>query len=504
MERIRELINLLDGYKLRNLEVLTNPSNTENPTRYRQAYESYKLGKWETEEELAEQLELELDGRPFRRFKLEFLRRLYLPVLFVNHEVETLNITQQTHMWCWKQLAIFKTLVHRGAVKSATVLAHRLFEVADEYNFPLIGQETARFLKKHYAFLEPNQEQYERYHQAAKKYELYFKAENKAQELYQLLLMPVAKSKSFQKNQAIEAQYFRAQLEPFYQAGCDSQLFLGIYFAISCMEKMFENDWKASFELSNQAIDQIIKTKYFSNRVLSIFLDYKIICLTRLERYLEAEEIVDQVTKFEAIGNKYWYKGNELYMYASLQASNFKKAWSIYQTAINLKEFELLPEVQKEVWQIYYAYLSLALILKKLSIPLEHSNEKNKFKISKFLNDVPIFSQDKQGLNISILIIQVVFLIIQRDYNKIEKRLEALRKYRVRHLFNNENYRSDCFIKILQVLVKADFRRDLFEKYSVQYYNALLEVPLSKALQRHEIELVSYEVIYSWILEKLE
>lgn len=503
MERIHELSKLLDGYKLRNLEVLTNPSNTSNPTRYRQAYETYKAGKWATEEELAELLELEMEGRPFRRFKFEFLKRLYLPVLFIDHEIETLNETQQQHMWCWKQLAIFKTLLYRGAIKSATAIAHQLFEVANEYNFPLAGLETAAFLKKHYALHEVDRDKYQRYQAAAKKYELYFWAENKAAELYQLLLMPVAKSKSYQKNQAEEAARYREDLETYYKSGCNTQLFLGIFFAISCMEKMFSYDWDLSLELCNTAIGQITKYKYYSNRVLSIFIEYKIICLTRLEKYEEAKILVDEVLKFETAGNAFWYKGNELYIYAAFQASDFKRAWDIYYKAINLKEFEFLSAAQKEVWQIYFAYLSLCLALGKFKLEGEELNEINKFKLAKFINDVPIFSQDKQGLNIPILIIQVIFLLSKKEFDKIEERIEALRKYRVRHLFNKENYRSDCFIKILQTLIKSDFRKNLFEKYSAQFYKDLTDVPLSKALQRHEVELISYEVLYSWIIEML-
>lgn len=503
MERIRELSKLLDGYKLRNLEVLTNPSNTSNPTRYRQAYETYKAGKWGTEEELAELLELEMEGRPFRRFKFEFLKRLYLPVLFIDHEVETLNETQQQHLWCWKQLALFKTLLHRGAIKNATAIAHRLFEVADEYNFPLAGLETATFLKKHYALHEVDREKYQRYQAAAKKYELYFWAENKAAELYQLLLMPVMKTKSYQESQATDAENYKNQLEPYYQAGCDTQLFLGAYFAFSCMSKMFRYEWEESLVLCNIAIEQLKKKKNYSNRILSIILDYKVLCLTRLGKYTEAEEVVDEVLKFETIGNNFWYRGNEMYIYAAFQASDFNKAWNIYKTAVNLKEYDLLLPLQKEVWQLYFAYLSLAINLGKLKIGENEINEKNKFRLSKFLNDLPVFSQDKQGLNIPILILQIVFLIQQKEFEKIEERIEALRKYRVRHLFNKENFRSDCFIKALQTLIKADFRKELFIKYSSPYLKALSEMPLSKALQRHEVELVSYEVLYSWIIEIL-
>jgi hypothetical protein len=501
MERIRELSKLLDGYKLRNLEVLTNPSNTPNPTRYRQAYEAYKAGKWATEEELAELLELEIEGRPFRRFKFEFLKRLYLPVLFIDHEVETLNETQQQHMWCWKQLALFKTLLHRGAIKSATAIAHRLFEVADEYNFPLAGLETATFLKKHYALHEMDREKYQRYQAAAKKYELYFWAENKAAELYQLLLMPVAKSKSYQKNQAEEAARYREELQPYYDKGCDTQPFLGIFFAISCMEKMFKNRWKESIILCDEAILKITENKNYSNRILSIIIGYKVICLTRIGEFKEAEILILKESKIESLGNSYWYRIHELYIYVAFQASNFEKAYEIYSTAVNLKEYDLLPSEQKEAWQLFFAYLALSFNIGKLK--LSNNNEINKFKLSKFLNGVPTFSQDKQGLNIPVLIIQVIFLLQKKEYDKIEERIEALRKYRVRHLFTVENSRSNCFIKILQVLTKADFRLEQFKILSKDLWEDLLRIPLSKALQRHEIEIISYEVLYSWVLELL-
>ena len=62
-----------------------------------------------------------------------------------------------------------------------------------------------------------------------------------------------------------------------------------------------------------------------------------------------------------------------------------------------------------EQWAIYQAYLEFLL----------PSGPDNGFRLARFLNNVPSFSKDKRGMNINILILQVLFLLRQGKRGEI-------------------------------------------------------------------------------------
>ena len=59
---------------------------------------------------------------------------------------------------------------------------------------------------------------------------------------------------------------------------------------------------------------------------------------------------------------------------------------------------------------------------------LNEKEEGKKFRVSRYANDVPIFSKDKQGLNVPILISQIALLLQEKKYNIVIDRMEAIGK----------------------------------------------------------------------------
>ena len=67
--------------------------------------------------------------------------------------------------------------------------------------------------------------------------------------------------------------------------------------------------------------------------------------------------------------------------------------------------------------------------MKKFELEDDTVLKKKPFRINKFLNEVPIYSKDKRGSNISILIIHVFYLFINKKYDLILNRLESIKAY---------------------------------------------------------------------------
>ena len=130
--------------------------------------------------------------------------------------------------------------------------------------------------------------------------------------------------------------------------------------------------------------------------------------------------------------------------------------------------------------------------------------EKKRFRMGKFLNSVPIYSKDKRGLNIPILIIQLLFMIVKKDYDQSLERFDAIQKYCSRYIKKGDNLRSNCFINMLLQIPKASFHKAGVIRKAQKYYDQLLATPLEVSGQAHEIEIIPYEDLWGFILESLE
>ena len=129
--------------------------------------------------------------------------------------------------------------------------------------------------------------------------------------------------------------------------------------------------------------------------------------------------------------------------------------------------------------------------------------EFTKFRLGKFMNEVPSYSQDKRGANISILVIQILFTIVQKNYNKSIDRIEAIEKYTSRHLKQDDNFRSNCFIKMLMEIPKESFKKEAVAQKADRYRRKLAEMPLAKANQAFHIEVIPYEHLWEMVINLL-
>lgn len=128
----------------------------------------------------------------------------------------------------------------------------------------------------------------------------------------------------------------------------------------------------------------------------------------------------------------------------------------------------------------------------------------SKFKPGKFFNETPIFSKDKRGMNIPILVIQILFMISQRKYNDAVDRIEAIEKYCSRYLRKDDTFRSNCFIKMLLQIPISGFHKTAVIRKSEKHRKQLETVSIDVANQASEIEILPYEDLWNFALECLD
>src|SRR5690606_26274487 len=123
-------------------------------------------------------------------------------------------------------------------------------------------------------------------------------------------------------------------------------------------------------------------------------------------------------------GHSNWYFVLELHLMLAFHTNKFQKAYEVLRTALQHPGYKKLPESVREQWAIYKAYVQYFISIGKINN--QGKEQVQSFRIGKFLNEVPTFSKDKRGVNISIIIIQILFLLYKREFGQVIDRVEAL------------------------------------------------------------------------------
>jgi hypothetical protein len=129
---------------------------------------------------------------------------------------------------------------------------------------------------------------------------------------------------------------------------------------------------------------------------------------------------------------------------------------------------------------------------------------KSRFRMSKFLNEVQLYAKDKSGMNIPILIAELLYDLQTKKWSKLIDRAESLGKYRVRYINPEVQLRSHCFFKLLELTPKAAFQ---WEKLVVQAESIVQSIGKKAdgmlAANNIEIEIIPYERLWEMLLRAL-
>jgi hypothetical protein len=93
--------------------------------------------------------------------------------------------------------------------------------------------------------------------------------------------------------------------------------------------------------------------------------------------------------------------------------------------------------------------------------------------MSRFLNEVHYLSSDKRGGNNSIIMLEALFLLIEKNYETFFQKSESLQKNKLRYFKNHESYRINSFMKLLVSLSRNIFDSDSIPTIFAHFENDL-------------------------------
>lgn len=497
MESLHELTQIVSRIKTRRIEIIG-----KEKTRYgkltKKLYDGIVDGKYQNDREAA----IDIYGEDFvpnnyTRLKIILTEKLINTLFFIDVSDYNFSDAQQAYVECEKLRTAVKILMSRGARGVAIKLAEKLIRKSLKYEFTDITLEIGRTLRRHYRTHEVKPEKEKVYNEIVEYYFKILGAEIEVENSYELIIKAIGNGKlipSITEEVLAYLEKIDANFPKFesYKLG---------QFAHMAHIKRYEylKDYNGIAKSCNNAITYFKKKEdKFSEVITHRFYNrYLAVCIP-LQKFEEGKEIAKKLLEFQDDGSINWYIAIDNYFLLSLHTENFEKAAEIYKQAISHKRFRNLTEEFREVWRVYNAYLAYLRMLGKLE-----KETTKPFRVGKFMNEVPIFSKDKKGVNVAIIIIQILIFIAQGKEGKVIDKVDALRLYVHTHLRNDDSLRSNCFIKMLMQMVKAKFHRAGTIRKTESLYQKLASTPIVEKSQSQFVEIIPYEQLWEMSLSQL-
>lgn len=481
MKELRQLIKYLNQHVLIHPKIIRK---TANQTQVERLYQHIKSGKKPTPESFFP--DDHNQEKYFNNLKNQLEDRLINSILFVQPDKKE-SLLEKSRNKCYKTLAIVNQL--RGKFKIlAAKTAKKGLKIAIKYEFTNLIYEFSSFLQYYHGSVTGNLKELEKYTLLADEAFTNLAAEKKAQTYMSLTSVNFVKSKTILLQAAEQAETYIQELQ-ILSPQISSTRFHLLKFNLMILVAEIKSEHHRVIQICDQAYQNLKDKEACSSAVKFLFRFKKIPALILYKKFERAKAEIETCL---FIVKKHMHNYNILLIYKAFLGFH-QQDMSITQAAIlEFKNPKNKPHPSlKEAIEILEAYFKF------------ETNAPN-FKTNTFHLKVPTFSKDKRGNNINILIIQILFLIKERAFDAAEIRIDALQSYAHRNLSKDADYRSNCFIKLLSTIPAGSFHQARVKPRAAKYLKRLQSLPIEKAQQPFELEIINYEILWEKIFVLLD
>ncbi len=503
MKVLKQYVDLIQQFKARK-EELTIIIGDEKTMLYK-FYEGIAEKKYLTDEDAS--IDLYNGEKPtypaYKTLKSEFKKRLISGVLILDFKQPILNDVQQAYYICQKNWATINILVGRQKMRATIDLAQTTLELAKKYELTEIIVNTSKILAKSYHLHRPLSVLGDEYAILYQESYVLLQAENLSETLFDDISKHFVKVKATQRHLQPLALAHLAQIKPFCEKYESYRLHLYVRL-IEIISYMCVNDYEGALKVSNEAITFFDSKPFSLKAQIATFLHQKTVCCMQLKRFEEGRDSAMRSRGFMTEGTHNWYKDGLTFIQLCLHNQEYTEGWKIYLGMLTHPETPNQNPIVKEELNIVGTYLQYLINIEKIKLERTERKFVNAFNYYEFINNSPVFQKDKRGMNITVLIAQILWLLREKNYDLIKSRAEALDKYRTRHVSNDDDtFRTNMFIKLVNQLEKGQYRRKRVEKRCEKTLEILKSTPIQIHNQAYATEILPYEDTWDLMVKNL-
>jgi hypothetical protein len=400
---------------------------------------------------------------------------------------------------CLRQFAALRIITTKGAMLNMEYLGKHLLTKCIKYQLNELVVEVLKVLMNFYAVARQDKRLYKKYR---KLYDHHNKIKMVEDEL-QLMFFDLYSNEIVLENRKDDAWMEDYDLEYLNQIAKADYSFKSSYYSYSvlCLIAEISKNYLELEAYARAAIDYLSNSELGNQRALNYYQKRLILATIKLNNRQEAFESISSMEKHLSYKSISWFNVKMLKAMLYVYQENYSGACDIIIECISNQFIDRVSVNIKEFIYLIYAYLAFL----HQSGLLQHPHfDKKQFRLYKTLNEIPLYSSDKRGANISILIIQILFFLKNRKYDSILDRKDALQQYSYRYLRRNDTFRSNVFIRLIIQMCRADFNPIRTRTYTHKLVEQLESKPLELAEQPIGLEIIPYETLWEIILTLLE
>ena len=498
MQELLELIRIANPTKLKNIQIVG-----KGDTKTDSLYWLLQKGKISSDEEAMTHLYPSANSKvALYQVKDKLFNKLLDATLIINFSVKNISDYSIAYHKCIKHCAVLEKISLHGGQISVIILGEKILKIALAYNMCDIIVRVTKILARKAVFYLKDENKLRDYTELYTKYSRI----EQVQELSSFYWLEISfhtSQKRMLEGTALvnQVQSYINELESKLLPDHSAKTFINIQNLKIRIEE-FNNNHEKVVDLSDEYLTRMKEYRDVHFNYFTTGLNRKLSALTTLRRFKEAEAVAKETLNRARQGVSSWFTALENLIILYFYQAKYAEAYQVFQTASKNKAFKSLPKSRQEIFNVYRAYLQFFINTDLLSID-ELGSEYKTYRSAKFSNEVPIFSKDKIGVNITIQIAQFLLLFTEGNYKKANTKVESLRQYAHSHLRKGLTYRSNCFMKMLIKLIECGYHKGTTIRKTKSLYAKLKNQPTEGQRQTSHVEIIPYEVLWDIILEQI-
>lgn len=498
-DALKDLVKTITRNKVKNIEVLGNPG--EEGSMVESLYDAISKDKVQSDEEAAAFLYGKNESpksQAYLRMKGRLERNLLNTAFFVDVNQPMFNERAKALYNCYRDFAAAYILLLREAKKAGIDVLEHLLEQTVKYEFIELTTEIASRLRREYSRMG-SVSMHERYAKIHREYEEKRRLEMLALEYFESLINYYIVRRSPNEEIHQHATSYYNELRPLTPKADTCQYYFHTA-QIGIIQYLSVNNCVEALKVCDEALNILKERKNTNRESLVALAGQKIACLTQLRIFDQNQgtEAAEYCLSMSEEGSFNWFRVHELHLHYCLFARRYQDALASYEKASLHPKFEALSGAVRDNWQLYGGYLHLLAVLGKLEAA-KVEKIVGTFRYAKLSNEIEVVAKDKQGMNIPLILLPVLYNLAKGTFDAVDISTESLEKYRKRYLDNDMNRRSAAFLNMLIALAKRDFKSASAEKKIKKEQEILTREQPLIAGQTFAVEIIPYEDLWEML-----
>lgn len=421
------------------------------------------------------------------RVRSKLLNHLY----FLDHSDSRHLVSRRYELECLDLLHKVSILYAEREYKMSERLLHRCLKLAEMGEFTQYEVQCARMLRNLYA----EQRQAIPYKKAAKtllRAQQMLVWEDEAEQLYtetQLALSgTVATRRSVlallpDRLEHLEAMHRKARRFTTYN------MVYRVRLAFEELQGNYQEIIRVTAAASRRLRDGKINARRFDlrfNHFMSIY------AYLRSRQPVQGLRLAEEYTRDFHPSSSNWFYFQEHHVLLALHAEQYERAQQLMGVITKNPAYLIQREAALQRWDLYKAYIEFVLPPPRITTARQRQ-------LAQWVLQLPEYSRDKRGHNVAILVLQLLYFLRERNLEAVLMRLERLRKYQQRHLYEPATLRSRLFLRLLQVIAEKDFDAPKAAERGKALLQQLRETP-PPGEAFAEVEIIPYEQLWDLVL----